>query len=113
MLKIIVVQLIKANHQHQMHVIKIQVQILIAKEISSAHSNRRKRNKRKTDWRTSLFYDSVDNIFDISFKPGVDKCLSPHFAGSDTDSIRKRAASTSDYSPKSKAFQRPYLLLIA
>ncbi|GIY11990.1 hypothetical protein CDAR_449371 [Caerostris darwini] len=46
------------------------------KEISSAHSNRRKRNKRKTDWRTSLFYDSVDNIFDISFKPGVDKCLS-------------------------------------
>ncbi|GFS54750.1 hypothetical protein TNIN_484321 [Trichonephila inaurata madagascariensis] len=43
------------------------------KELSLTYSNGRKRNKRKADWRRSLFYDSVDSVFDTSFKTGVDK----------------------------------------
>ncbi|XP_035220330.1 spermatogenesis-associated protein 13-like isoform X3 [Stegodyphus dumicola] len=72
------------------------------------NSDSRKRNKRKTDWRMSLIYDSVDNIFDKSKTTTNNKChVMPHLAESDANILRKRAASTSDYSPKSKAIQRP------
>ncbi|GFR20603.1 hypothetical protein TNCT_535401 [Trichonephila clavata] len=76
------------------------------KELSLTYSNGRKRNKRKPDWRKSLFYDSVDSVFDTSFKTGVDKGRMPHVTGSEANIIRKRAASTSDYSSKPKAVEQ-------
>ncbi|CAL1281082.1 unnamed protein product [Larinioides sclopetarius] len=44
------------------------------RDLSLTYSTCRKRNRRKTDWRTSLFCDSVDSVFDTANKLCVDKC---------------------------------------
>ncbi|XP_055926414.1 spermatogenesis-associated protein 13-like isoform X5 [Argiope bruennichi] len=82
------------------------------RDLSLTYSTCRKRNKRKTDWRTSLFCDSVDSVFDTANKLGVDKCrmVSPHFTGIDPHILRKRTASTSDYSPQTNDLQRPVVV---
>nr|XP_015909481.1 spermatogenesis-associated protein 13 isoform X2 [Parasteatoda tepidariorum] len=77
------------------------------KKQSANISNCRIKGKKKQDWRRSFFYDSVDNIFD-SNKSSINKSYKmPQFAGSDANILRKRTASTSDYSPKFKDIQQP------